>query len=109
MTDKSNKDVVTIQWKAGTYTGEVFDGVPHGRGEFVRAVEIVREDYFRGSDDEYGEPDNVDNFGQIRLHDGWYDEDELFYSLDACAKYVGEFNNGHMEGGGTLTIVDGST
>ena len=108
MTDKSDKDVVTIDWKDGTYTGEVSDGVPHGRGEFVRAVEIVEEEYFRGSDDGCGEPDNVDNFGQIRLHD-WYEEDKLFYSLEACAKYVGEFNSGQMEGEGTLTIVDGST
>ena len=106
MTDKLEKDVVTIDWEGGSYTGEVSDGVPHGRGEFVRAVEIVEEEHFRGSDDRFGEPDNVDNFGQIRLADGWYAEDKLFYSLEACAKYVGEFNSGQMEGKGTLTILE---
>ena len=38
----------------------------------TRAVEIVEEKHFRGLDDRLGEPDNVDNFGQIRLADGWY-------------------------------------
>ena len=36
MTDKSDKDVVTIDWDGGSYTGEVSDGVPLGQGTLTR-------------------------------------------------------------------------
>ena len=32
MTSQSDKDVVTIPWIDGSYTGEVRDGGPHGHG-----------------------------------------------------------------------------
>ena len=35
MTDESDKDVVTIDWEDGTYTGGISDGVPHGQGTWT--------------------------------------------------------------------------
>ena len=36
MAKKSTKDVVTIDWDGGSYTGEVSDGVPLGQGTLTR-------------------------------------------------------------------------
>ncbi len=108
MTDKSDKYVVTIDWKGGSYTGEVSDEMPHGRGEFVGAVEIVYAEGRIGSDIQIEDSDFDEYLGQIRLTYE-YSEDLYPYHWPECARYVGEFNNGQLEGEGTLTIVDGST
>ena len=104
MTKESVTKVENMEWLDGHYTGEVSDGVPHGQGEFDRNQPVEYHPGTKGSD-----VDVADEFlGLIRLGLE-YDVEHHAYTWDECAKYVGEFKQGHPDGEGTLTILDGST
>ena len=93
-----------MEWLDGRYSGEVSDGIPHGRGELDWNRRVEYREGWKG-----GENDDVEEYlGQIRLGAG-YAEDYCSYAWGDCAKYVGEFKHGHPDGEGTLTITDGST
>ena len=86
MTDKSDKDVITIDWKGGSYTGEVSDGVPHGQGIFAL-------------------PDGFEYVGEFK--DGLFHGQGIFTFTDG-AQYVGELKDNNHHGQGTFTFPDGS-
>ena len=92
MTKGLNENVVTIDWGSGSYTGEVSNGVPHGKGTFthVDGYEYV------------GEWKNGKHHGQGT--ESWPDVGK--YIGD---KYVGEWKDDNMHGQGTYTHADGST
>ena len=86
MTDKSDKDVVTIDWKDGSYTGEVSDGVPHGQGSFTH-------------------PDGEKYVGEFE--DGKANGQGTFTWHDAGTSYIGGFKDGLFHGQGTETLPRG--
>ena len=93
MTDKSDKDVITIDWKGGSYTGEVSDGVPHGQGIFAH-------------------PDGFEYVGEFK--DGLFHGQGIFTFTDG-AQYVGEWKDDNLwngteydkDGNAIATIFDG--
>jgi hypothetical protein len=100
----NKKTIENMEWLDGRYSGEVSDGIPHGRGELDWNRRVEYREGWKG-----GENDDVEEYlGQIRLGAN-YAEDYCSYALGDCAKYVGEFKHGHPDGEGTLTITDGST
>ncbi|MBL10100.1 MAG: hypothetical protein CL402_06230 [Acidiferrobacteraceae bacterium] len=104
MTKESVTKVENMEWRDGRYTGELSDGVPHGQGELDWNRSVEYRPGWKGSEIEV-----ADEFlGQVRLGID-YDTDHHDYTWDECAKYVGEFKQGHPDGEGTLTIMDGST
>ena len=99
MTGKSDKDVVTIDWGPGSYTGEVSNGVPHGKGTFTHVDGYEHEGTYI-----YFEP--WEYVGE------WKDGKEHGQGTETWPDgqmYVGEYKNGHMHGQGTYTQADGST
>ena len=92
-----------MEWLDGHYTGEVSDGVPHGQGEFDRNQPVEYHPGTKGSD-----VDVADEFlGLIRLGLE-YDVEHHAYTWDECAKYVGEFKQGHPDIAGSQRVRPGA-
>jgi hypothetical protein len=108
MTKESVTKVENMEWLDGHYTGDINDGVPHGQGELDRNVPVEYREGVKGSgDDEAGESERDEYFGQVHLGFG-YEPDQYPYTWSDCAKYVGRFKRGHPDGEGNFTLVDGS-
>ena len=73
MTKESATKVENMEWLDGHYTGEVSDGVPHGRGEFDRNKPVEYRPGWKGSEiddaDEY-RPQLPDDLQFIAPADG---------------------------------------
>ncbi len=86
----SEKEIVTIEFDDGTYTGEVLDGVPHGQGKAV---------YHSGTTYEGQWADGLPH-GQGRAK--CYEEKGMLSSgpwYDYAGTFEGEFENGDFKHG----------
>ena len=79
----SYADEVTIDWKSGTYTGEVSNGVRHGQGTFTFA-------------------DGSKYVGEFRDHKY---HGQGVYTESNGLKYVGEWKNGNPWNGTEYDIT----
>jgi len=79
MTKESVTKVENMEWRDGHYTGEVSDGVPHGRGEFDRNKPVEYRPGRKGS----SFFDDADEYlGQVRIT-AQYDVESLTeYDVD---------------------------
>ena len=121
-----------IDYQGGTYTGEVFDGVPNGIGTWIsldgQQYEGEWQEGFWHGKGTYtatdgstntGEYQNGQRFGQSmwmhpdgRKYAGEYHEDKMHgkgaHTFSNGDIYVGAFENGKQHGEGTYTFSDGS-
>jgi len=104
MTDKSDKDVVTIDWKGGSYTGQVFEDRRDKRvriGPGLRAISKVQPSG-RGS---WIHPDGREYHGELQkgLANG-----QGVAAFPDGSSYDGKFRGGKFGGKGRMTYPDGS-
>ena len=90
MTDKSDKEVVTIYWKDGSYTGELSDGIPHGKGTYTYFDEVPNDEYGWGPYEGDWKAGKKHGHGTMT-------------SLDGSTTYVGEWKNDMLHGQGKWT------
>ena len=129
----SKKEIVTVEYDNGTYTGEVLDGRPHGGGKMVYTDGSVYEgEWKNGSPHGHGKwrernANNSNYEGDFvnGLFDGYgvkkWDCDNHYYKGEwkegrshgkgICCAYNGtwdgEWVSGHINGNGTFTSKQG--
>jgi endonuclease YncB( thermonuclease family) len=101
--------VISIEYRDGAYTGEIFRGVPHGRGDWTftdgrRFIGGFKRGYFHGYVDA--------TFSDGSTYVGNYHRN-LRHGYGTVTKidgstYVGNFSSDKRHGQGTRTYADGS-
>ena len=86
----SKKEIVTVEYDNGTYTGEVLDGLPHGEGKMIcKDGSVYEGEWKNGSLHGHGRAKCYEEKGMLSSGP-WY---------DYAGTFEGEFENGDFKHG----------
>ena len=101
--------VISIEYRDGAYTGEIFRGVPHGQEEWTftdgrRFIGKFKKGYFHGYvDATFSDGSSYVGYYHRNLRHGY----GTVTKIDGST-YVGDFSGDKRHGKGTRTYTDGS-